>query len=240
MNLNPYCDDAGAAGGLATLLHDAVMNPADVVKQRLQVYNSPYKSIISCAKDVYRREGFKAFYRSYTTQLTMNVPFQAIHFITYEFMQETTNRERRYNPAAHMISGAVAGATASAVTNPLDVCKTLLNTQEVAALNQTKKSQIIGLAEAMRTIHRCCGWKGYFQGLSARIFYSMPSTALAWSVYEFFKYKLYDDGNQSSGTNDSVIRTPPTARCDSVTSDLSPLILKPVTMPVIDGSRMSP
>lgn len=222
------------------------MNPADVVKQRLQVYNSPYKSVTSCARDIYRKEGFKAFYRSYTTQLTMNIPFQSIHFITYEWMQETTNRERKYNPSAHMISGAVAGAVASAVTNPLDVCKTLLNTQEVAALNQTKRRNIKGLFEATRTIHRCCGWKGYCQGLSARIAYSMPSTALAWSVYEFFKYTLYKDGNQSSLSkiSDITISRPSTAKCDSVSSsDLThPIILKPVTvnMPVIDGNSLSP
>ena len=31
------------AGCFATLLHDAVMVPSDVIKQRLQMYNSPYK-----------------------------------------------------------------------------------------------------------------------------------------------------------------------------------------------------
>lgn len=40
------------------------------------------------------------------------------------------NKERKYNPAVHVLAGGAAGAVASAVTTPLDVVKTLLNTQE--------------------------------------------------------------------------------------------------------------
>jgi len=80
-----------------------------VVKQRIQMVNSPYKGILECARRTYHAEGLQAFYRSYTTQLTMNVPFQSIHFITYEMCQNFTNPDRGYNPAMHMTSGAIAG-----------------------------------------------------------------------------------------------------------------------------------
>lgn len=40
------------------------------------------------------------------------------------------NKERKYNPLVHVIAGGAAGALASAFTTPLDVVKTLLNTQE--------------------------------------------------------------------------------------------------------------
>lgn len=71
----------------ATLIHDAISNPTEVIKQRLQMYNSPYKSVVHCARIVYQQEGMRAFYRSYSTQLCMNLPYQAIHFSTYEFFQ---------------------------------------------------------------------------------------------------------------------------------------------------------
>jgi len=178
----------GMAGCIATLFHDAVMTPADVVKQRMQMYNSPYKSCRDCIWKTYRAEGFRAFYRSYMTQLTMNVPFQSIHFMIYEYMQEMTNPERRYNPKAHVISGALAGAVAASITTPLDVCKTLLNTQEVGAVSTMGQPHIKGLPHAFRTVYRLGGIRGYFQGMSARVLYQMPSTAICWSVYEFFKY----------------------------------------------------
>ncbi|XP_027520989.1 mitoferrin-1 isoform X2 [Corapipo altera] len=164
---------------------------ANVVKQRMQMFNSPYKSVLSCVRTVQRTEGFGAFYRSYTTQLTMNVPFQAIHFITYEFMQEHINPRREYNPRSHIVSGAVAGAVAAAATTPLDVCKTLLNTQENTALSSLNISgHLSGMLNAFRTVYQLGGLPGFFRGVQARVIYQMPSTAIAWSVYEFFKYFL--------------------------------------------------
>lgn len=172
----------GAAGCFSTLLHDGTMNPAEVVKQRMQMVNSPYRSVFSCILNIYRTEGAMAFYRSYTTQLTMNIPFQSIHFMVYEFAQKVTNEQRKYNPAAHMFSGAMAGAVAAAITTPLDVCKTLLNTQQI--------TQAQGLVQGMKLIYRLKGPAGYFRGMQARIMYQMPSTAICWSTYEFFKYIL--------------------------------------------------
>lgn len=100
-----------------------------VVKQRLQMLHSPYRGVWECARGVYRAEGLRAFYRSYSTQVAMNVPFQAVHFVAYEWAQTKLNPARRYSPAAHALAGAAAGALAAAATTPLDVCKTVLNTQ---------------------------------------------------------------------------------------------------------------
>lgn len=157
----------------------------------MQMYNSPHKTVMDCIRTVHRTEGLGAFYRSYTTQLTMNIPFQAIHFITYEFTQEQLNPQRQYNPCSHIISGAVAGAVAAAATTPLDVCKTLLNTQENIVLSSVNISgHLSGMANAFRMVYQLGGIPGYFKGVQARVIYQMPSTAIAWSVYEFFKYIL--------------------------------------------------
>ena len=162
-----------------------------VVKQRMQMYNSPYRGLLDCVRTVTHTEGIGAFYRSYSTQLTMNIPFQAVHFITYELMQEQLNPHRHYNPGSHIVSGAAAGAISAAVTTPLDVCKTLLNTQENVALNCMNISgHLTGMANAFRTVYRLGGAAAFFKGIQARVIYQMPSTAIAWSVYEFFKYFL--------------------------------------------------
>ncbi|XP_016311453.1 mitoferrin-1-like [Sinocyclocheilus anshuiensis] len=181
----------GVAGSVATVLHDAIMNPAEVVKQRMQMYNSPYRSLYDCVLTVSRKEGLAAFYRSYSTQLTMNIPFQAVHFITYEFMQEHFNPQRQYRPETHILSGAAAGAVSAAITTPLDVCKTLLNTQENMVLSSAHVSgHLSGMVNALRTVYRLGGVPAFFKGIRARVIYQMPSTAIAWSVYEFFKYFL--------------------------------------------------
>jgi len=192
------------AGASATVLHDGIMTPAEVVKQRMQMCCSPYKSSFTCAKTVYATEGLGAFYRSYGTMLTMNIPFQATHFIVYEKMQDLTNPQGEYNPPAHLVSGAAAGALAATITMPLDVCKTLLNTQEANVLTKLNTKKVVGLYSAARTVYNLAGSLGFFQGLRARILYQMPSTAISWSVYEFFKHYLNGRNKDISHPEDTL------------------------------------
>lgn len=190
----------GAAGAIASVVHDGFMNPIDVVKQRLQMYGSPYRNAFHCIRTVCRNEGIRAFYRSYTTQLSMNVPFQVLHFTTYEFLQDIFNYDRHYDPLSHMLSGAGAGACAAALTTPLDVAKTLLNTQEQRR-TITQEKRIRGVVNAILTIYKSQGYRGYFNGMSARVVYTMPSAAICWSVYEFFKDYLLPDRTKSPPTS---------------------------------------
>ncbi|XP_057307584.1 mitoferrin-1-like [Hydractinia symbiolongicarpus] len=188
------------SGSVATVFHDGTMNPVEVVKQRIQMYNSPYRGVYHCASSILKNEGITAFYRSFTTTLTMNIPFQCIHFVTYEHMRELLNPEGGYNPRTHLLAGATAGGLAAAVTTPLDVAKTLLNTQEKSVvLEKTiKRSKsgkhnayfVRGMFNAMGTIYKVRGFGGYFRGLRARVIYQVPSCAISWSVYEFFKHYL--------------------------------------------------
>lgn len=137
------------AGACATIASDALMNPFDgkcyrlsllhesyllrgsraVVKQRMQVHGSTYESISECARTVYRTEGLRAFYISYPTTLAMTIPFTAIQFTCYESLAKVMNPKKRYDPLTHCVSGGLAGAAAAAITTPLDVIKTLLQTR---------------------------------------------------------------------------------------------------------------
>ena len=164
--------------------------PLPVIKQRMQMYSTSYKTCFQCGRQVLRSEGIWAFYRSYSTQLVMNVPFQAVQFIVYEMAQEQLNPCRLYDPLTHMASGAVAGASAAAVTMPFDACKTLLNTQEVCVTRQRRHGGATGTVSALRTIYRCHGMGGFFRGTQARIVYQVPSTAISWSMYELLKFVL--------------------------------------------------
>lgn len=176
------------AGGVATIFHDSVMTPAEVVKQRMQMCCSPYKSAADCVSTVWREEGLRAFYRSFPTTLIHNMPFQAIHFAVYEFLMGSLNPSRDYIPWTHMVAGGSAGGVAAAVAIPLDVCKTLLNTQEANVLKQLNVERVVGMRSALTAIYRVAGVRGLFQGLKPRVIYQMPSTAISWSTYEFFKY----------------------------------------------------
>ena len=163
-----------------------------VIKQRLQVYGTPYRSCLDCARTILVQEGWRAFYYSFGTQLVLNIPYQSLHFIVYEFTQDLVNHDREYRPMTHVFSGGVAGAVAAGLTTPFDVCKTLLNTQESSAVSR-QGEQVHGIAPAVRTIYRLRGFAGFFSGTTARVVFQIPSTAIAWVVYEFFKFLLTKD-----------------------------------------------
>jgi len=162
------------------------------------MHKSPYNGAFQCFKQILATEGILAFYRSYTTQLTMNVPFQVLHFTSYEFLQELLNPTRQYDPKSHVISGALAGAIAASATTPFDVAKTLLNTWEQKK-SLARDEKVHGVVRSLKIIYQKGGLPGFFRGVSARVIYQMPSTAICWSVYEFFKYILgYHDTAHSS------------------------------------------
>ncbi|KAI5481419.1 mitochondrial RNA splicing protein [Pseudohyphozyma bogoriensis] len=185
-----------SAGAAATVAADALMNPFDVVKQRMQVHGSAFKTVRGCFKSVYRTEGLSAFYVSYPTTLTMTVPFTAAQFATYEFLKEKFNPTNTYSPLTHVTAGGLAGAVAAAVTNPLDVCKTLLQTRG-SSDDQTIR-QARGMMDAFRIIWERQGAAGFARGLAPRVLTNMPSNALCWCSYEGFRFLMKGGANSST------------------------------------------
>jgi len=173
------------AGATATIASDALMNPFDVIKQRMQMHNSEFRSVFTCASTVFRREGLTAFYISYPTTLTMTVPFTAAQFTVYEYVKKIVNPTNQYSPTSHIIAGGLAGGVAAGLTTPLDVAKTLLQTRGTSSDSDIRNAR--GMVDAFRIIYRRDGFKGFGRGLTPRVLTHMPSNALCWLSYEFFK-----------------------------------------------------
>ena len=155
----------------------------------MQLHKSSYRSAFDCAKTVYRTEGLGAFYVSYPTTLTMTVPFTAVQFTVYEQLKTLLNPSGIYSPSTHIVSGGLAGAVAGAVTTPLDVAKTLLQTRGTSNDADIRNSR--GMIDAFKVIYRRDGLKGFGRGLSPRVLTHMPSNALSWLSYEFFSKYLF-------------------------------------------------
>ncbi|KAJ2360245.1 Fe(2+) transporter, partial [Coemansia sp. RSA 2610] len=179
---------AGAAGGVATVVSDALMNPFDVVKQRMQLVNSGYRNIWHCARTVLQSEGLRAFYVSYPTTLLMNMPFQSIQFGCYDLFLRTLNPTHVYSPSTHVMAGGLAGAVAALLTTPIDCCKTLLQTR--GASLDTEVRQAGSMRDAARIIYRREGLRGFLRGAKPRVIANMPATAISWTTYEYFKWMI--------------------------------------------------
>jgi solute carrier family 25 iron transporter 28/37 len=190
------------AGACATIASDALMNPFDgkfdlpksastgsnlfypVIKQRMQIKDSAFRSVTACARAVYRNEGLTAFYISYPTTLTMSVPFTAVQFTAYESIKRMLNPADHYSPITHVTAGGMAGAVAAAITTPLDVAKTLLQTRGTSDDERIRNAR--GMRDAFQIIYDRNGLKGFSRGLTPRVLTFMPSNALCWLCYEFF------------------------------------------------------
>lgn len=176
------------AGASATIASDALMNPFDVIKQRMQVHQSEFRSVFTAIRVVYRNEGLAAFYVSYPTTLMMSVPFTAVQFTAYEQVKRLLNPTGEYSPSSHVIAGGLAGGVAAGVTTPLDVAKTLLQTRGTSQDRELRR--VGGMLDAMRIIWKRDGMRGFFRGISPRVLTHMPSNALCWLSYEFFKVAI--------------------------------------------------
>jgi solute carrier family 25 iron transporter 28/37 len=181
----------------------------DVVKQRMQIAGSPYRSALACAKEVLRKEGLRAFYVSYPTTVMMAIPQTSVHFAVYESLRTLLGRTRpaeisfanilehvegapevegdeeiEYAPWKHVVAGCGAGAAAAITSNPLDVIKTRLQTQ--SEFGGTDR----GFMDVAKRLIREEGWSAFMRGSTARVLYFAPSAALAWTSYEWVKWLL--------------------------------------------------
>lgn len=166
------------AGSAATLAHDFLVTPLDVVKQRMQLQNSKYLNPIDAAKCVCRDSGLAAFIRSYPTTVLLNVPYMSTQFAVYEsvklYLRDTFLEEE--SSLHHLVAGGVAGGLAGFISCPLDVIKTTIQTDPRCGFRKIRSvSGEILLRE---------GYKGFFRGATARAIYCVPSASLIWMTYD--------------------------------------------------------
>ncbi|ETV86860.1 hypothetical protein, variant 1 [Aphanomyces astaci] len=192
---------SGAAGVIGTIMHDLVMTPMDVIKQRLQL--GYYSGVVNCVQTMVRTEGLRALYISFPTTLFMNLPYSMIMVSTNESMKKLLNPSGEINVGAYVFSGAIAGAVAGAITNPLDVTKTRLQTQ-MMSLDDTltcggkmvqsaaPKVQYRGFLDAFGQIYKHEGVAGFFRGVGPRVCVHAPSVAVSWTTFEVLKKLLGD------------------------------------------------
>eukprot|EP01029_Cantina_marsupialis_P009478 TRINITY_DN2205_c1_g1_i1.p1 TRINITY_DN2205_c1_g1~~TRINITY_DN2205_c1_g1_i1.p1 ORF type:complete len:351 (+),score=84.72 TRINITY_DN2205_c1_g1_i1:110-1162(+) len=191
---------AGSAGIIATLAHDAIITPMDVIKQRLQL--GFYNNVPDAMRTIIRTEGLKAFYVSYPITLAMNVPFAALMVAANESSKTILSGGNSENCSmpVYFTSGAIAGAFAGALTNPLDVIKTKLQTQSVICscprlqntieLEAASNPALNGFKEAAAHIMKTGGYRGFLNGIIPRTVFHSSSWAIAWATYEFIKKSL--------------------------------------------------
>ncbi len=207
------------AGGVAGLVSRFCVAPLDVVKIRLQLQTHPfsdqlshngtngpiYKGILSTLRAILRQEGITALWKGNIPAELLYVCYGGIQFTTYRSITQLQSRlPRRLPPSAEsFISGASAGAVATAATYPLD----LLRTRFAA---QGKEKVYTSLLASIRDIARHEGPRGFFQGLSASVVQIVPYMGLFFASYESLRLLVgslelpFGSGDASAGMLASI------------------------------------
>ena len=117
-------------GASSTVAHDFFQAPADVVKQRMQLCKN--LKTTQCIRNLINEEGVRGLYRSFPLTVMMNAPFMSIVVCVNENLKTYLKPWEMNNPHLwYFVCAGLAGGVAGVVTNPLDVVKTRLQTQEI-------------------------------------------------------------------------------------------------------------
>jgi len=116
-------------GILATSIHDMVLAPFDMLKQRTQLAPRGLTSFHDLFAYVVKNEGLLSLYRGYPITLMMNVPSAAAIVSVNETLKVLYRPKDGHNVFSYFACAGLAGSIAAMITIPLDNIKTRLQTQ---------------------------------------------------------------------------------------------------------------
>lgn len=171
-------------------------NPIWLVKTRLQLDQKKDNSMTcrQCVKNIYEKEGVRAFYRGITASY-FGVTETVIHFVLYEalkahLLQTSENGVERDRQASDflrfMAAGAISKTCATSVAYPHEVVRTRLREEG------TKYKSFL---QTLYTVAKEEGFRGLYRGLFTQLVRQIPNTALMMSTYELVVYLF--TGNDS-------------------------------------------
>jgi len=165
-----------------------------VIKQRIQIQQKSKDgkyllNSFTAFRSILQDNGLKGLYKGYWAGIATYGPFVGIYFACYEQFKRiyreiySTKHDKEMSFVARMCSGALSGAIASAITNPLDIVKTRLQVE-----SSSNKDAYKNIWDALTRITREEGLRAFTKGIGARIMWIAPGTALTISAYEQIKY----------------------------------------------------
>ena len=152
--------------------------------------------------------------------MMMNVPFASTVVCCNENLKTYAKPWERQHPLLwYFLCAGVSGGVAGLLTNPLDIVKTRLQTQEIkptcSRLNDlfdhpekhemrgcctpstlrdckfdTKSTRYTDVKSTVQYIIKNEGFSSFSKGSLARLAINVPSTALSWGTYELVKSLL--------------------------------------------------
>lgn len=162
--------------------------PIVVLKTRQQMLPSrvPY---IQMVESILRHDGYRGFYRGFTTSLVGAIPARALYMGVLELTRSNVVSvasdslgfsEASASAAANAAAGVSAAVAAQLVWNPVDVVSQRLMVQDSLSLSSRKYS---GGVDAFSKIVCENGVRGLYRGFGVSVLTCAPSNAVWWASY---------------------------------------------------------
>jgi|TARA_B110001469_G_C9464490_1_gene233803 hypothetical protein len=112
------------AGGIAGVVSRTAIAPIERVKILYQVSRASVStSWLQLAPQIWREEGFLAFWKGNTAAVTRVLPYMSLTFLSYEEYRAALQRSGLSKTSSTIAAGSAAGVTAVALTYPLDLVR---------------------------------------------------------------------------------------------------------------------
>ena len=179
------------SGSVATLCGSSIFQPLEVVVQKAQtgVCGPDVTGSLSTLRYVVRNNGVRGLYQGYVAAQLTWLPYFSIYFVAYERLKAAAmaqlgaRHESDVWSAVFLLCGACAGTFAGAVTCPVDVVKTRIQ----VGRPEGSGGAPAGIAGTVRELWRAEGARGFTRGMSARVMWLAPGSAVGITAYEWAK-----------------------------------------------------
>jgi len=176
------------AGVVSGSISSAIANPTEVLKIRLQaqtVVSASNQGIVTELERIYRLEGLKGLYRGLMPSAQRAGIISGVHLPAYDFSKRCILDSNIFEDGdcvyTHLLASFCSGLITSFVSNPIDVIKTrMMSQQNIPGSTGSYKNSLDCLSCTCRTE----GLQALFKGLVPGFFRYGP-----WSVIFFVTYE---------------------------------------------------
>ena len=182
----PYRSVALAGLGAGTI-QTSILTPVELIKIRLQLCSSTYRSVIGpldLAKSIFMSEGIRGLYRGLGITIVRDAPAHAIYFSSYEYTREYLHpgcrKTGEESLSTMLMAGGIAGVASWVACYPLDVLKSRLQGQGGSGI----PDKYTGILDCMRKSVQEEGVSVLWRGLGTAVTRAYLVNGVIFSAYE--------------------------------------------------------
>ncbi|UKZ92530.1 uncharacterized protein TrAFT101_007479 [Trichoderma asperellum] len=170
------------AGAVARTWAGFVLMPLTVIKVRFESSLYSYPSMWAAVKDIHHQAGIRGFFSGFGATAIRDAPYAGMYVSIYEMLKRRLGSfvsQDAMTPSmassVNFASAISAGAICSAISNPIDVCKTRIQLQPDQYRNLLHAGYRMVTEEGLHSL-----WRGLVLRMSRKAL----SSALSWTIYE--------------------------------------------------------